>query len=90
MAIKEIKRLNNGLGEYVREFICDLASDLADMPKAINSVAIGSTVLCLENKTKYMLSVGDIWKQSETPKADLVDGVVPVEQLPTDVDGGIW
>lgn len=74
MAIKEIKRLNNGLGEYVREFICDLTSDLADMPNATNNVAIGSTVLCLENKTKYILSVGDIWKQFETPKADLIDG----------------
>lgn len=86
MAIKEIKRLNNGLGEYVREFICDLASDLADMPKAINSVAIGSTVLCLENKTKYMLSNSDEWLEFDVPKATLIDGKVPAEQLPSYVD----
>lgn len=89
MAIKEIRQENNGLGELLQEFVCDFISDLVDMPTAIHGVVSGSTVLCLENKTKYMLSVEDIWKQYETPKADLVDGVVPIEQLPTDVDGGI-
>lgn len=65
MAIKEIKRYNNGLEEFVSEFICDLATDLTTMPKIAQGVAIGSIVLCLENKTRYILSPSDGWEEFE-------------------------
>lgn len=86
MAIKEIKRINNGLNEFLRKFICDSVSDLAYMPTSENGVVIGSTVLCLENKTEYMLSNSDEWLEFDVPKATLIDGKVPAEQLPSYVD----
>lgn len=86
MAIKKIRQENNGLGELLQEFVCDFISDLVDMPTAIHGVVSGSTVLCLENKTKYMLSNSDEWLEFDIPKATLIDGKVPAEQLPSYVD----
>lgn len=86
MAIKEIKRFNNGLNEFLSKFICDSVLDLTNMPTSENGVVIGSTVLCLENKTEYMLSNSDEWLEFDIPKATLIDGKVPAEQLPSYVD----
>ena len=36
MAIKEIKRFNNGLNEFLSKFICDSVLDLANMPTSEN------------------------------------------------------
>lgn len=69
MAIKEIKRYNNGLNEMLSEFICDSITDLEDMPKLEDGITAGSTTQCLENKTKYMLSLDDEWKIFKEPKA---------------------
>lgn len=63
MAIKEIKRYNNGLNEILSEFVCDLITDLATMPTIVDGVSVGSTVRCLENKLNYILSPSDEWKE---------------------------
>lgn len=96
MAIKRTLKLNNGLGEFIEHFICDEVTDLDDLPGLEDGTISGSTVLCLENKKKYMLSVAGEWKEAPpeggiseeewATKADLVDGVVPAEQLPSYVD----
>jgi hypothetical protein len=61
MAIKEIRRTNNGLGEMLSDFVCDNIADIVNMPDVTDGVAIGSTLICAENKKTYILSVAGTW-----------------------------
>lgn len=61
MALQETKRSNNGLGQYISEFICDNIIDIANMPGLDEGVFPGSTMRCLENKKDYILSVAGEW-----------------------------
>lgn len=58
--IKEIRRENNGLGEYLVYFLVDAITDIADVS---TKVAIGSQILCLENKKTYVLSTVRVWTE---------------------------
>lgn len=58
MASKGILKTNNGLGEYLITFLVDNIVDIDDLS---TDVAIGSTVICIENKKKYVLSTTRVW-----------------------------
>lgn len=58
MASKPIFKLNNGAGEYIITFLADT---IADIDEIQTDVAIGSKIICLENKAHYILSTDRIW-----------------------------
>lgn len=60
MAHKASLKLNNGIGEYVITFLADTIADIADIT---TEVAIGSMIICLENKKKYILSTTRVWTE---------------------------
>lgn len=58
MAHAVVSRTNNGLGDYIVVFLADTILDVADIT---TEVAIGSMIICLENKKKYILSTTRVW-----------------------------
>lgn len=58
MASKLIQKINNGLGEEIVTF---LAESIADIATVSTEVAVGSNIICLENKKKYILSTTRVW-----------------------------
>lgn len=67
MAIKEIRRVNNGLGGELRSMLCDLIADIITLPGIAEGVIPGSTALCIENKKNYVLSVAGVWTEIVDP-----------------------
>lgn len=60
MAYKEILKINNGLGKELITFLADTIADIENIP---TTVVIGSTINCLENKKKYVLSTTRDWTE---------------------------
>lgn len=60
MGFTRIKQQDHN-NTYYTEFVIDTVADLANLPKNLNTVAIGSAAICLENSEVYMLNSEGKW-----------------------------
>lgn len=60
MASKVILKTDSGLGDYLFTILVDTVADIDDIT---TEVAIGSNIICLENKKDYVLSTTRVWTE---------------------------
>lgn len=58
MASKAVLKLNDGIGDNLMVFLVDTIAEIDDVS---TTVAIGSSIICLENKKTYILSTTREW-----------------------------